>query len=191
LRFFCKTHFSQYDLIHSPRSADPMIVSQADALQAEASTKLKGILAAATAVLSSSVQAAATPADASSASASIIHPKKAPALTEDTSNKRPRDASDDRGTKKQTPADLGHPNPDFPPEVSANSSSLLQPAQITGNQVARSSFAPCSVLEANATGSGFPSISATKVTETSVSSLEGDRAEAEDIQAKYQAELAW
>jgi hypothetical protein len=166
-----------------------MIVSQADALQAEASTKLKGILAAAAAVASAPVQASADVS--SSTSAANVHPNKAPTASEATSNKRPRDTTDERGLKKQTPANLGDPRPESQTEASVIHSSIAQSAHITGNQAARLSNAPSSVLDVNTTSKGLQSVDASKVNETSVSSLEGDREEAEDIQAKLQAELAW
>jgi hypothetical protein len=165
-----------------------MMVSQADALQAEASTKLKGMLASAAAVVPPApVEAVATPVVASSASAAKIHPKQPPAaaVSGTSSVKRPRDASDERDPKKQTPANIGHPKPDSKKEISAD---RPKSAQITGNQSVRSSD-PQSILPVVA-GTGLHVIVATKPTEASVSSLEEDRA-AEDVQAKVQAELAW
>ena len=165
-----------------------MMVSQADALQAEASTKLKGMLASAAVVPPAPVQAAATPVVASSASAAKIPPKQPPAAAaSETSsvNKRPRDASDERDPKKQTPANIGHPKPDSKKEISAD---RPKSAQITSNQSVRSSD-PQSSLPVVA-GTGLHVTVATKPTEASVSSLEEDRA-AEDVQAKVQAELAW
>lgn len=168
-----------------------MIVSQADALQAEASTKLKGILADATVVSSATVQAAATAAETSLASAAIIRHKEEQTAAEGSSGKRPRDVSDERALKKQTPTYFGDPKPDTQKKASLNPSSSNQSAQITGNLAVCSSNAPSSVFEVTTTGPVLVSLSATKVTETSVSSLEGDRTEAEDVQAKLQAELAW
>jgi hypothetical protein len=172
---------------HSHESSDPMMVSQADALQAEASTKLKGMLASAAVLPPAPVEAAATPVVASSASAAKFYPKQQPAAaaSETSSVKRLRDASDERDPKKPKPANIGHPKPESKKDISADRPTS---AQITGNPSVRSSD-PQSSLPVDS-GTGLHVTVAIKPTEASVSSLEEDRA-AEDVQAKVQAELAW
>jgi hypothetical protein len=164
--------------------SDPVLISQADALEAEASTRLKGLLAAAAAVPPATVQVAVTPAVTTPSSSAInTDPKRVLSTTEVAATKRPRDPTDDRAPKKQAQVQ---------PHAPLKPSAVAQSAQNAGNQAALN----CGVLNAvvpaqhAATGSAA-SPDATKLTETSVSSLEGDCAEVEDIQAKYQAELAW
>ena len=77
-------------------------MSQADALQAEASTKLKGLLAAAATASPAPVQAATTPA--------MVDLKQAITPSEASSNKRLRENSDEGGTKKQNSVQLPEPS---------------------------------------------------------------------------------
>ena len=171
----------------SSRRSDPMLVSQADALQAEASTKLKGMLAAAATVPPAPTQVAATPVVTSAADAGC---KKAPTPADASSTKRPRDAVDERAPKKpaqEQPAPSGRA---LPSEASANISKSAS-VQSSVQQASRSSDVQNAVLAAAAAATHVATPSATKLTENSVSSLEGDCAEVEDIQAKVQAELAW
>jgi hypothetical protein len=166
-----------------------MLVSQADALQAEASTKLKGMLAAAAAVPPAPAQAAATPVVASPADADL---KKASTPAGVSSNKRPsRDAIDERAPKKPTPEQPSPSGCAVPSEASANIPKTAQSAQNLVQQASRSSDAQNTVLTAAAAAACATTPGATKLTEHSVSSLEVDCAEVEDIQAKVQAELAW
>lgn len=178
-------------LIYFPlfsRRSDPMLVSQADALQAEASTKLKGMLATAATVPPAPAQVAATPVVTSLANADC---NKAPTPAEASSTKRPRDAVDERAPKKpaqEQPAPSGRA---LPSEASASISKSAQSVQNSVQQASRSSDVQNTVLAAAAGATRVTTPSATKLTENSVSSLEGDCAEVEDIQAKVQAELAW
>jgi hypothetical protein len=166
------------------------MISQADALEAEASTRLKGLLAAAAAALPvAPIQIAAAPVVTPLASKVNTAPKGVSSTTE-VAAKRPRDPADDRAPKKQTQAQVSPPRLVVKPDASA--SALAQSAKITGNQAALNSGVLNAVVPAKITAMASATTpGATLLTENSVSSLEADSTELEDLQAKYQAELAW
>ncbi len=182
---------SSSQLMHqSSDHSDPMIVSQADALQAEASTKLKGLLAAAAATPPAPVQVAGAP--------SKVDHFQATAPADISSNKRPRDLDDERTAKKHIPTQQEPIKHAVQKEAPAVPSKAAQCNQSTSNQASRSSAVqstvpplPTTVLSTKIAAAGPATSSAPKLTENSVSSLEGDCTEVEDIQAKVQAELAW
>ncbi len=169
-----------------------MVVSQADALQAEASTKLKGLLAAAAAMPPAPVHVAGTPSKGDH--------MQATAPAEVSSNKRPRVNSDERTPKKHTSAQLpvepaGHAVQKEAPAIHLK---VAQSDQSAGNQASRSSDVRSTVLPLQSVvlpskiaTAGPAAPSAPNLTENSVSSLEEDCTEVEDVQAKVQAELAW
>ena len=168
---------------HSSDHSDPTIVSQADALQAEASTKLKGLLAAPVAASPAAAQLAGVSANAVPANSTI------PADV--SSNKRLRDNSDDGNPKRPAP-DQPQPPADVVQNAAlANPSKVVQSAEGTDKIVSQSCDVRNTVVSAKVAPAATTTPSAAKLTENSVSSLEGDSVEVEDIQAKYQAELAW
>lgn len=170
---------------HSSDHSDPTIVSQADALQAEASTKLKGLLAAPVAASPAAVQLAGVSANAVATNSIVL----VPAVV--SSNKRLRDNSDDGNPKRQTPAQPQPPEDVVQNAELANPSKVAQSAENTDKIASQSCDVRHAVVSAKVAPAATATSTASKLAENSVSSLEGDSVEVEDIQAKYQAELAW
>jgi hypothetical protein len=152
-----------------PNSSDPMLVSQADALQAEASTKLKGMLSASAAPPPSPAKLEAIPVPSPPASVGDLN--KA-ASSEVVCNKRLRDPNDEPASNKRTPA----PQSGSPEHIATKTSP--SPSRVPPPPAA-------------AVASKSIKTEQLETVEESVSSIEGHCVEVEDVQAKYQAELAW